>query len=255
MQAPHPPETTSSPSTPPTDSRKLATIQVSPMLSPAPAMLGALPALKLGMQLTFSMLMTYKEFSDATHRIAHLVRPLSGEPTISDNSVVAILSNTDHVLYQSISGGHHACGPPRVHVFLSDACSALLSGHALCVLAIPTLADVFPAFSASPSAAARKLIPYPTLWHAAALDVPVLYLHSSSSTGFPKPIPQMRHTLLQWCAMDSLRLLRVHGYTWGSPTLPLFHTLGLTGQLLAVLVTGRPSALFSLKNTSSLRFQ
>ncbi|PCH36937.1 acetyl-CoA synthetase-like protein [Wolfiporia cocos MD-104 SS10] len=217
---------------------------------------------------------TYREFSDATHRIAHLVRPLSGEPAIGDNSVVAILSNTDHVLYHALVAGTARAGlipfpmaqrnsapaianlltrtacntiisQPEYASLLSDVRSVLPSGHALRVLAVPALAGVFPAFSASPSAVARKLIPYPALRRAQAADAPALYLHSSGSTGFPKPIPQTRRTLLQWCATDSLRLSRAHGYTWGSPALPPFHTLGLTGQLLIALISGRPSALFA----------
>lgn len=43
-----------------------------------------------------------------------------------------------------------------------------------------------------------NVLPYPNLVSARSMDEPVLYLHSSGSTGFPKPLAQSHTTMVEW---------------------------------------------------------
>lgn len=65
------------------------------------------------------------------------------------------------------------------------------------LIKLPELQDVFPSLSGREAPFAAM---YPTSTAVAEEDDIVLYLHSSGSTGFPKPIPQTHKTILQWAS-------------------------------------------------------
>lgn len=67
--------------------------------------------------------------------------------------------------------------------------------HALAVDGLPALERIFPRFGGDTNAAVARFPP-PEKPHD-KYDI-VLYLHSSGSTGFPKPIPQRQCAILQW---------------------------------------------------------
>ena len=71
------------------------------------------------------------------------------------------------------------------------------NGGDLIVDELPALQQIFPEFG--PSSPETAVDPFPALAKAPRPDDIVLYLHSSGSTGFPKPIPQRQVTVLQWC--------------------------------------------------------
>lgn len=62
---------------------------------------------------------------------------------------------------------------------------------------LPALHEIFPRYGKGRSV--HNVAPFPASPKAPSQDDVVLYLHSSGSTGFPKPIPQRQGTLLQWC--------------------------------------------------------
>ena len=89
------------------------------------------------------------------------------------------------------------------------------------------------------------------------------YIHSSGSTGYPKPIPQRHRQSLDWCLSGmphptphfyaSLIVSRTaviikgrdHGVRWASMHLPTFHTIGYYMQLYSPLTSGYPIAVFT----------
>jgi acyl-coenzyme A synthetase/AMP-(fatty) acid ligase len=59
------------------------------------------------------------------------------------------------------------------------------------------LFTVFPQFSNVKDVANIK--PFPPTSKPFSMDNPVLYLHSSGSTGYPKPVALREAQMLQWC--------------------------------------------------------
>lgn len=62
---------------------------------------------------------------------------------------------------------------------------------------LPALPQIFPQFG--DGSLAREFKPFPAPEKPHNMDDVVLYLHSSGSTGFPKPIAQKQRTVLEWC--------------------------------------------------------
>ena len=63
---------------------------------------------------------------------------------------------------------------------------------------LPDFFTVFPALSGG-KVAETAVEPYPQDPRVHLKDDIALYLHSSGSTGFPKPIPLTRKIILEWC--------------------------------------------------------
>lgn len=76
---------------------------------------------------------------------------------------------------------HHA------HQGLIDEVRKMVSGRELTIDEIPTLSYAFPKLGKEVEA--DPFVPYPTATSRPDLNEPSLYIHSSGSTGFPKPIP------------------------------------------------------------------
>lgn len=62
-----------------------------------------------------------------------------------------------------------------------------IAGHELVVDELPTLSYAFPKLGSEVEA--DPFVPYPAPASRPDLDSPVIYFHSSGSTGFPRPIP------------------------------------------------------------------
>ena len=61
---------------------------------------------------------------------------------------------------------------------------------------LPSLSSIFPTLGGSID---TKVTPFPPPAQPHKKDDIVFYLHSSGSTGFPKPIAQRQVNILQWC--------------------------------------------------------
>ncbi|GJE88919.1 acetyl-CoA synthetase-like protein [Phanerochaete sordida] len=213
---------------------------------------------------------SYAEYCDATHRMAWALRP---DGTRADGAVVAVIVHCDTVLYLALLSGLVRAGykpfamspknsvPAFVDMFQRTGCRHIISQPALDPLVadiqrqlasqkvhvnirpLPALLDIFPSFGSelkNPSAA----IPFPPPSKPHAMDDVVVYLHSSGSTGFPKPIPQTQRTMLEWCASPLYIEARKRGSVFGTMPLPSFHTFGFYVQWYLPLMTSSPTALY-----------
>ncbi|TFK51599.1 acetyl-CoA synthetase-like protein [Heliocybe sulcata] len=214
---------------------------------------------------------SFLEWGRAVHRAARLLRPgLSA----SKGEVVALIVNCDTLIYTAVLMGMIRAGltpfpissrnsAPAVcsmlektnchrlvttsgslHGLLEDTKTELdIKGYELQVEEIPSLRDLFPCLGKE--GASDDFHPYPAL-DKQQLDDVLIYIHSSGSTGFPKPIPQTVKIIFDWCnqpcAMDVRGL--DDALVLGVMALPSFHTLGFTMQILLPLVTGKRIALF-----------
>lgn len=213
---------------------------------------------------------SFLDFAHATHRIAHLFRPGRTGP---DGEVVAILLNCDTLLYHALVAGlvragfipfpmsprnsapavaslmertkcHRIVSQPTFTSLTDAICAALPTDYPAQVDNLPAFIDVFPALASTfdPPKSVPGLYP-PAIRSYSPSDV-VLYLHSSGSTGFPKPIPQTHTTILHWCKLPILAEARNRSLRWGCMALPPFHVMGLCAQLWSPLLSGQPTSLF-----------
>ncbi|KAF7965726.1 hypothetical protein HWV62_42156 [Athelia sp. TMB] len=221
---------------------------------------------------------SFLEFGRAAHRAAHLLKGNEGE-------VVALIANVDNLLYQTLVAGMMRAGlvpfpiSPRnspeaiVSLLQKTSCTRILTtspslgGLISQVIALapfkvkeaPTISQCYPFLGHE--TASDSFEPYPELAGKLDLDHVLFYLHSSGSTGFPKPIPQTSRAVLSWCSLGMLfslasryknaadphseyftSLRRVQRI--GAAHLPPFHTLGIATQLLAPLSQVTSIALY-----------
>ncbi|TCD64925.1 putative NRPS-like protein biosynthetic cluster [Steccherinum ochraceum] len=109
------------------------------------------------------------------------------------------------------------------------------------VVQLPFLHDIFPTISGEDVV----VEPYPRTSRTPQPDDVVLILHSSGSTGFPKPIPQTNQTILEWCLTPIIYRSRDKNICWGGTSLPTFHTMGIYIQFYAPLTSGEFIGLFT----------
>ncbi|GJE90357.1 acetyl-CoA synthetase-like protein [Phanerochaete sordida] len=223
---------------------------------------------------------TFAEFARATHRIAHALRPDRAGP---DDEVVAVLVNCDSVLYLALLAGMIRAGlkafpmsprnsaPAVANMLKRTSCHRIISqpdqaglhellqgvqselagevkDYKLQIDALPALDAVFPTRRAAESSA---VAPYPRAAAPFSPDDTVFYLHSSGSTGFPKPVPQRNADMLHTCNASIIVDSAAHGVTWGAMALPSFHAMGIYIQLYSPLVSGLPVGLFAPKAPAS----
>ncbi|KAJ3555779.1 hypothetical protein NM688_g2383 [Phlebia brevispora] len=224
---------------------------------------------------------TFKEFAKATHRVAHAVRPgRKGE----EGEVVGVVIHTDALLYMALLAGMARAGlvsfpmsprnsvPAIVNMLEKTSCHRIITqsslsplisevkadlekkGYALQVDELPALQDVFPELSTKTNGMKRnetkELKPYPSRTKPVDMNAPLTYLHSSGSTGFPKPIPQTQNTFLSWSRGDIMSGARTRQVQYASMALPTFHSLAFSMQFLIPFVTSSPVALYEPKYPS-----
>ncbi|KAH9928993.1 hypothetical protein B0H21DRAFT_700203 [Amylocystis lapponica] len=215
---------------------------------------------------------SFREFAEATHRIAHILRPTRSGP---DGAVVAVLIHCDTILYDALLVGIIRAGmvpfpmsernsPPAVASMLSrsnchnvvlqpafaslvaEARALLPSSHHVHLDMLPEFAEILPTLSSSTASTPVPAVKaYPAPEHPRSPTAVMLYIHSSGSTNHPKPIPQTDEALQKWCTFPWATEARAHALRWGAMALPPFHTIGLCYQLLVPLLSGYPSALFA----------
>ncbi|KAF9811531.1 hypothetical protein IEO21_06535 [Rhodonia placenta] len=215
---------------------------------------------------------SYQDFSDATHRIAHYLRPIPGEDL--DRRVLACLLHTDAVFYHAVTVGairaglipfpiapgtspaaiarmlertntHRIISQPHFASLVRDIQRVLPDDYDLHVDPLPSFTEVFQSFGDLLDAKTNGIELYPPADYPIDSEDVILYLHSSGSTGFPKPIPQTGATLLNWILSPTNREPAELGYIWGPMMLPPFHTLGITTQLVYPLGSAKPAVLFT----------
>ncbi|KZT70541.1 acetyl-CoA synthetase-like protein [Daedalea quercina L-15889] len=212
---------------------------------------------------------SYLDFAQATHRIAHALRP---KREGQEGAVVAMIMNVDTALYHAILVGliragcvpfpmsprnsapaiasmleriqcHRIVSQPAFDGLIASTRAALPSDYAIQIDEAPTLLSVFPSLALHPQDVPEPA-PYPSPPEEPSLTSVAFYLHSSGSTGHPKPVPQTHEFVRNWVGFPAVTCARVHGLSWGTHALPPFHMIALTTQLFAPLLSGRPTSLF-----------
>ncbi|EKM50782.1 uncharacterized protein PHACADRAFT_264266 [Phanerochaete carnosa HHB-10118-sp] len=90
-------------------------------------------------------------------------------------------------------------GQASMHSLLTDVQSELENEkYALQVDSLPELEEIFPTLRGGGSTDLCES--YPRSNEPFSMDDVVFYLHSSGSTGFPKPIPQRQADMLHTCS-------------------------------------------------------
>lgn len=101
------------------------------------------------------------------------------------------------------TNSHHIVSQASLASLISKVRAELDSKlYALQVDELPSLTSVFPTLA--DGGVDTKIEPYPTTGKPHHPDDLVVYIHSSGSTGHPKPVPQMQKQVLNWCCSGTL---------------------------------------------------
>ena len=138
---------------------------------------------------------------------------------------------------------------------------------ALTIEDLPDIETIFPTLYGKETKG--LVVPYPTRETIDKHDI-AFYIHSSGSTGFPKPVPQrfvnmlevsncrtshvsLRTLLLPFSSTPSamLRDSRRKGIVWAPMALPPFHVMGIYTMLYGPLASGLPIGLFAPRAPAS----
>ncbi|KAF7316041.1 Aminoadipate reductase [Mycena indigotica] len=222
---------------------------------------------------------THWEFARATHRVAHLLRPTRDGP---EGEVVAILALVDTLLYQTLFAGCSKAGfipfpiSPRnspaalIHLLTATKTSRIYTTHAslgpliaaikvhyacteILIEEMPTLGQVYPFLGRE--TAESPFVPYPSPQAVAPLDSVTSYLHSSGSTGLPKPIP-LTHRSIQLIASldlfpDLVSLQSTPRLRLAAGGLPSFHATGVVMQFIGPLYHGLTACIAAPSSLSN----
>ncbi|KAH0578471.1 hypothetical protein H2248_003619 [Termitomyces sp. 'cryptogamus'] len=203
---------------------------------------------------------THLEFGRAAHRAAQLLRPNRHDV---DGEVVALVMQADTILYQAVVAGLIVAGcvplaiSPRnstgaiIELLMKTSCRRLLTTHANLKLLIdsikshitdtpfadelrieemPSIDSVYPYLAQETTDHPFK--PYPPPTQRPTKDDLCLYLHSSGSTGNPRPIRITHIFWIHWqgAISDESRLSSPR-LTLGCMCMPPFHSFGMGMQL------------------------
>ncbi|KAH0828784.1 acetyl-CoA synthetase-like protein [Lanmaoa asiatica] len=213
---------------------------------------------------------TFLEFGRAAHRVAHALRPARHG---KEGQVVMLIATIDTLLYHALVAGMLVSGlvpflvSPRnspaaiVNMIQKTRCSRIVTVHSthqtlmdairreasnleLTIDEIPALSYAFP--NLGRECTSNPFVPYPSPTLRPDLDSPAIYLHSSGSTGFPKPISFSHRIQIKW--MSHQPTLGYRGMPrpvrMGVMSLPAFHIYGLMMQLYVPFACVVTAALF-----------
>ncbi|KAK7041553.1 hypothetical protein VNI00_009140 [Paramarasmius palmivorus] len=206
---------------------------------------------------------TYLEFGRAVHRAAHLICP---SPSLDgrDNEVVAVLAHSDTLVYIATviglmtarfvpllisprnspaaifnlletTGCHRILATKgtmkELLASVSDYISSTAPDYRLAINEIPSLRQLYPHLAKVVEE--HPFEPYPELLRP-SFDDTALYIHSSGSTGFPKPIPITHRGIWGYATTCLLHELKDHPrpVRMGAMAIPAFHTLGFVLQIV-----------------------
>lgn len=114
-------------------------------------------------------------------------------PIAPRNSVEAVVSMLEKSGCKRVLTTATSLGPLIAQI------KALAPSDALIFDDAPTGAQCYPHLGKETRS--EPFTPYPAFQTPLDLDQVLFYLHSSGSTGFPKPVPQTSRTLLGWCSL------------------------------------------------------
>ncbi|KAE9392236.1 putative aminoadipate reductase [Gymnopus androsaceus JB14] len=208
----------------------------------------------------------YLEFIRACHRAAHLVRPCRSGP---DREVVGIIALVDTIVYASVTvglmeaglipfpisprntpaatGAHRILGTQSTLQELFQNIKSELAtetpgepSYDLTFEEIPGLNELFPKLGAEIENDSFEM--YPPASSYPALDAIVGILHSSGSTGLPKPISLNYHFIKNWAS--SAITHQFGDCRIASMSVPSFHAMGFWIQIIAPLYAGNTIATY-----------
>ncbi|KAI0698168.1 hypothetical protein BC835DRAFT_1413297 [Cytidiella melzeri] len=215
---------------------------------------------------------TNAEYAEATHRIARILRA-GGQ--IGDGDVVSILIHTDTLLYCALMAGciraglvpfpmsprnsgpgvcsmmektsaHHIIADSSTKQLITEVQAELLSkNHDLHIIELPGLFDAFPCLA--PNRAEGESLPYEPYPYKQpeSLDEVGMILHSSGSTGFPKPIRLRHQYMLDVLHSAPVMGSRERGIRWFGGALPSFHAYAWAWQFVMPWASGNPGGHFA----------
>nr|GAT45909.1 acetyl-CoA synthetase-like protein [Mycena chlorophos] len=212
------------------------------------------------------------EFVRAAHRVAHLLRPGRQGP---EGQVVGIVALTDSLLYQTLTTGciiaglvpfpisHRNSNAAFIHLLTTSQIHRLLTtrgslarlvegltadltaqhpAYELFIEEIPLVSTIYPFIgNETPK---DPFTPYPSAGSRAAPHSTALYLHSSGSTGLPKPIPLSHLSIATFGSLPVFWDLTALSPRLATGALPAFHAMALFIQFLAPVFCGITACLY-----------
>ena len=134
-----------------------------------------------------------------------LTQPFPMSPRNSADAVISMLEKTS--CHRIISQG-------SLSPLISEVRDKLAQKqYLLKVDELLTLPYIFPTIFGSSNDKVQDLGPYPYNRGPRKPEDIIFYIHSSGSTGFPKPIPFFERIIRQWCNNSRL-LIPVYGYSY-----------------------------------------
>lgn len=177
------------------------------------------------------------------------LQPLPMSPKLSAEAVANLMKKTS---------SHRIITQPAFASIVDAVKTQLASeNYAVQVDDLIAIDKTFPTLKSGDTTSELSEGLYPQVGSEPAMDDIVMYIHSSGSTGLPKPIPLTRKIQLQWATssmsilclrmiyviliemIDLLWETRLRGVRWGSMILLTFHMTGLYMQWLHPLVSGQ----------------
>ncbi|QRV95000.1 AMP binding enzyme [Ceratobasidium sp. AG-Ba] len=211
---------------------------------------------------------TYEQLAHAVHRAAHIVNPGASIP---QGTNVGILATADTIVYLTLILGVSRAGlvpfpiSPRTqlagitHLLTKSNTPHIIIGGSPAILglrdnlvgsidsrlntiSVPTLNDLYPELGKS---GAQDFVPFPDV-EPAKSDSIVTILHSSGSTGLPRPIPlHQEGVLCNEVQQPSIWEYGEPGQRAAFMALPSFHVMGYTFQYVGPLFAGYVPVLFA----------
>ncbi|KIJ64886.1 hypothetical protein HYDPIDRAFT_132077 [Hydnomerulius pinastri MD-312] len=213
---------------------------------------------------------SHLEFYRASHRAAHLVRG-----RFKEGQVVAVIARIDTVLQHALTMGMIIAGviPQMIsyrlsadavaHLMRATSCGGLIrsrhdlhdltagveaqfsSEGALETMEVPSFTEVYPKLGHETASDAFERFDAPA--KRSALQDITLYLHTSGSTGYPKPVRHTHQMGLNWCNQAPVADFRASEkkINLGTMALPAFHVSGLYNQLYVPLAALTPACVFA----------
>ncbi|KAJ7052224.1 putative aminoadipate reductase [Mycena amicta] len=213
------------------------------------------------------------EYARAAHRVAHLLRPQPNHHDGMDGQVVAIIALTDTLPYQTLFAGCIAAGlvpfpishrnsdAALKHLLTTSKAQRILTTrgslgqlidslaadlqaqqHVLSIQEMPTLAELYPLLGRETPE--DPFTQYSRPGKEALLTDTALYLHSSGSTGLPKPIPVSHRSAISIAGLEVLTQLREITPRMSVGPLPAFHAMGFFNQFLSPVFNGVVACIY-----------
>ncbi|KAG8684167.1 hypothetical protein FRC08_013838, partial [Ceratobasidium sp. 394] len=217
---------------------------------------------------------TYEQLAHAVHRAAHLLNP---NASIPQGTNLGILATTDTLTYLTLllgtmraglvpfpmstrtnpQGIAHLCAQTKTTRIVVGGSPAVLelgqavrsqlieNNHTLELIQLPSVDDLYPHLSQLNPSSGGTAERFPELELTGNESI-VNILHSSGSTGMPKPISWHQEGVFKNVITQNIfQMYRRPGCLVGTMALPSFHTMGIMLQLFAALYLGYTQILFA----------